>query len=55
MVQNLIFTHGHALVCNKLSFVHPITNKKLVFELKDAFRNFEYFLKINDTNTDNFF
>ena len=35
------FLCGHALVCNKLSFIHPITNKQLEFTLENAIKNFE--------------
>ena len=39
MVKNLIFACGHALVCNKLCFIHPISNEKLEFELENTMQS----------------
>lgn len=40
------FLCGHSLVCNKLSFIHPITNEQLDFTLENAIKNLEELLKM---------
>ena len=44
--EKSIFLCGHSLICNKLSFIHPITNDQLEFTIENAIKNLEELLKM---------